>query len=481
MKNHLKQGIYWQSAILSLATTVWLLALSGKATTGDILQRIPSPDRCPTGLAYDGHFLWVADRLSDKLYQLDPQTGCIRQTLPAPGYNVSGLASDGRFLWVLDATARKIYKLNPQTGITEKTLTVYCSAPQGLAFDGKTLWLADVKGRQLHQISTVDGTDLRDLPAPSVAPYGLTAQGPWLWVADRADDKIYQVDPQTGDVYMAIPSPGPFPRGLAYDGQALWNVDYQTDTIYRLKLYDPTPFTIERTKREHLAFYQTIRNNGPGTLISLDIYLAVPRNLPSQKILCPLRFHPKPTDFVTDQWGQRCAHYHFEKIPANHSVTVCWETTVELHQIRYFLFPERAGSLAEIPPKIKALYLQDGAKYQIHDPFLQELARELRGKETNSLRVARRIFNFLIRRMNYRNSRRRRFHGRRVSSMAGGLSARLWVGSDGSFPRSSPLSQAGRSGSLHWVSRCPVPHHHRRWWWFQIPGLGLQLQRPLAK
>jgi len=339
--------------------------------------------------------------MSDRLYKIDPDTGQVQQTLQAPGYETAGLAAEGKLLWVLDAAARRVYKLDPRSGVTKRALPVYCKSPQGLAFDGKTLWVADLKGRRLHQISTVDGTDLRDIPAPSVAPYGLAVEGGWLWVADRADDMIYQVDLQTGDVGVALHSPGPFPRGLACDGRTLWNVDYQADAIYRLKLRDPAPFVIERSKRETVEFFQTARNYGPGKIVSMDVYLAVPTNLPSQKILTPIRFTPKPDGFVTDQWGQKCARYRFENIPAGKAVTVSWKAEVELRRIRYFLFPEKAGSLSEIPAEIKARYLRDGAKYQIRDPFIRRLARQIVGGETNALRLARRIFGHLIRNMNY--------------------------------------------------------------------------------
>ena len=42
------------------------------AAPGDTLRSIPSPFRCPQGLAYDGQYLWNVDRNSDMIYQVNP-------------------------------------------------------------------------------------------------------------------------------------------------------------------------------------------------------------------------------------------------------------------------------------------------------------------------------------------------------------------------------------------------------------------------
>ncbi|MBN2475427.1 MAG: hypothetical protein JXB62_12520 [Pirellulales bacterium] len=378
-----------------------LMPLPLLADPGDVVKQFPTPGRCPTGLTFHGKSLWLADRRTDLLYRIDPADGHVVESLPAPGYQIEGLTSDGELLWVLDADEKKALRLDPKTGIAEKTIQVRCSSPQGLAFDGKHLWVADVKRHRLYQISAEDGTTILELPSPAAEPYGLTYDGKYLWVSERTEDMIYMVSPKTGDVIVALPSPSKFPRGLAFDGQCLWNVDYQSDTLYQIKPRDTAAFARSDGKKETLEFVHQVRNYGPGELVSLDVYLAVPRDLPAQTLLGPLVFSPEPDEFVTDQWDQKLAHYHFDNVAAGRFITVSWEAKVELFKVRHFLFPEKVGTLSEIPKEIRDRYLSDGSKYWINDPYIRRTVRDVVGDEKNCYGIARKLFEHVTRKMHY--------------------------------------------------------------------------------
>lgn len=388
-------------AVLTLLALITIDPLPAGAATGDITRRFSTPERCPTGLTYDGECLWLADRRTNLLYRIDPQDGKVVQSIEAPCYQPEGLTMEGKFLWVLDAKGKMALKLNPETEIVEKRVEMPCGDPQGLAFDGKHLWVADYKDHRLYQISTEDGTTITDVRSPADDPYGLAFDGKYLWVSDRTADMIYMVRPGNGCAIVAFPSPSKFPRGLAFDGESLWNVDYQTDTLYRLKLQDSETYVRTRGKKEKLEFVHQLRNYGPGEVTSADVYLAVPRDLPSQKILSEVTYSPEPTDFLTDKWGQKVAHFHYENVSAGDVVTSCAEVDVELYKTRFFLFPERTGTLADIPEEIKRTYLCDGAKYCVNDPYMKATAQKVVGDETNCYWIARKLFNHVIKHMRY--------------------------------------------------------------------------------
>jgi len=196
-------------------------------------------------------------------------------------------------------------------------------------------------------------------------------------------------------------SPSKYPRGLAYDGQYLWNVDYQADSLYQIKLLDTTLYTQDEPKREMLDYTHQFRNYGPGEIMSLDIYLAVPRDLPFQKLLDTLIFNPDPDEYVTDKWGQRLARFHYDNIDAGASTTVTMQAKAELYQTRYFIFPDKVGTLTDIPKDIRKLYLSDDTKYWVDDPFIQKTAREIVGDETNCYWIARKIFNHVIEKIDF--------------------------------------------------------------------------------
>lgn len=385
----------------ALAAALSLAAVPAVAAPGDVVQQFAAPGSCPTGLTFDGESLWLADKMSDLLYRIDPKTGRVVESLPAPGFKIEGLASEGKFLWALDTDDRKALKLDPKTGITEKQIPVPVSSPQGLAFDGENLWVGDVKRHRLCQISTEDGTTITEIPSPAAEPHGLAYDGRYLWVSERLDDMIYMVRPENGDVIVGFPSPSKFPRGLAFDGEYLWNVDYQSDTLYKIRRQDDVTRIRMDGKKETLELVHQVRNYGPGELVSLDVYLAVPRDLGSQTLLSPAKFAPQPDEVVADKWGQQVAHYRFANVPVGRFVTVSWKADVELFKTRFFLFPERIGSLSEIPKEIKDAYLSDGSKYRINDPYIRKIARDVVGDETNCYWIARKLFDYVTKKVRY--------------------------------------------------------------------------------
>lgn len=376
-------------------------AATGKSAPGEVMRKFHTPGNCPTGLTVLGDSLWLADRTSDKLYRIDMASGKVVGELDSPGYQVSGLTTDGKYLWVLDEEQRVVFKLNPETGIAEKTVSVSSKYPQGLAFDGKYLWVGDRKKGRLHRISTEDGTTINTLQSPSKDTSGLAFDGKYLWVADRGEDVIYMVLPTDGRVILSFKSPSKYPRGLTFKDGVLWNVDYQTDTIYKLMVRGDKKLITGESKRRTLELTHHIRNSGPGVVVSADIYLAVPKERAAQELLGEPVFTPKPTGFLTDQWGQKVAHFHFEDMAAGQSVSASMKANMILRSTKHIIFPDTVGNLDEIPEDVKKLYLSDGSKFWINDPFMKKTARRVVGREKNCYWIARNLFDHVIKHMHY--------------------------------------------------------------------------------
>jgi transglutaminase-like putative cysteine protease len=373
------------------------------AVTGDVENSFASPGFCPTGLTFDGKYLWNCDRKTDMIYKIDPQDGRVVDSLPTPGYRPLGLAWDGKYLWCVDAWEEDyfIYQIDPETRITMKTVWAPTDRPEGLTWDGEYLWIADDRENKILQISTEDGTTINTIPSPSRYPCGLAYDGTYLWITDRIKDMIYMVTPDRGDVILFFESPGKYARGLAWDGKNLWNVDYQSDEIYRIKIHDNQKFNRFEEKEELLDYTNQVRNYGPGLVKDLDIYLAIPENLPNQELLTEIEYTPQPTDFLTDKWGQKVAYYRFQNIEATQFVTVGMKVRAKLFNVRYYIFPEKAGELKDIPQDIKERFLADDTKYSINDPFIQRSTKEAVGEESNAYWIARKIFNYVIERISY--------------------------------------------------------------------------------
>ena len=378
-----------------------LLSPLSWAKVGDILKVIKTPGPRPTGLAYDGKSLWLSDESTDKIYKIDPDSGAVLKSFDSPGHHPEGLAWDGKYLWHIDSGEKLMYKLNPETGIALTILESNASNPRDLAWDGEYVWIIDHKSNILLKVSPVDGMMVQNFPSPAGEPTGLTFDGKYLWVADRSQDRIYLVNPADGMCLSSLRSYGPFSYGLAWGGDALWNVDYENDEIYKIKVFSKDILSKWDERELSLDFIKEFRNYGPGTVKTLDIYLPIPENRDNQTLLGPVEFESKPNEVIEDSWGQKIAHFAFKDLKGYSNVKPSWKVKAKIYATEYFIYPDKVGSLEDIPEEIRKKYTQDGDKYRIQDPFIQNLAHEIAGNEKNPYWIARRVYDYLGEHLSY--------------------------------------------------------------------------------
>ncbi len=387
---------FWGAIVLMVALTMGLRAYPGK-----VVKEFPAPYKFSTGLTFDGKYLWVADYKADKLVCVNPENGQVVRQIPSPGFWPMGLAWDGQYLWNADKARKKIYKVDPRDGTVLMAIEAPSANPQGLAWDGYTLWVSDHRARKIYRIDLQDGTAVFTIPAPATYPQGLTFDGTYLWCADRIRNEIYMIDPTSGEVVLIMNSPGPYPFGLAWDGKYLWNVDYQTDKLYRLIRRDRELYHLHHTRHTLLTATHEVVGTGTGTIRDLRVYFAIPENLPQQQILS-VSFEPEKPETVTDRWQQKFAFFHYQDIPAEKRVQSKMVVEAKISAIDYFIFPEDCGTLKDIPDEIRQRYTADGSKYQLNHPYIQKTVREVVGDETNVYWMARRIFDFVRKKLEYK-------------------------------------------------------------------------------
>ncbi len=383
-----------------LLASLWLTT-SLLARVGDILQTIPSPGLRPTGLAFDGKHLWLADAHNDKIIKVDPRTGAVVASLESPGYHPEGLAWDGRHLWHVDAGEKLLYRIDPATGRVEQALESNSPNPRGIAWDGRDIWMIDHKSDAVLRVSPVDGMMIQTFPSPAAEPTGITFDGKYLWIADRGTDRIYLVNPADGLCLSSLRAPGPFPSGLAWAEGSLWCADFENREIYQIEVLSAEIMTRWDKKELDLTFIKEFRNYGPGTVTGLDIYLPIPESRDNQKLLQPVAFKPGANEIISDLWGQKLAHYRFENLASGSMVKPSWIVQAEVYAVEYFIYPDRIGPLSAIPAEIREKYLGDGDKYQIGDPYIQELAKKIAGAEENPYWIARRVYEYLTEHLTY--------------------------------------------------------------------------------
>jgi len=380
------------------------------AYPGEIIKSFNLPGQYSTGLTFDGVNIWVADRKTDLLYCINTGTGKVVRILQSPGYWPLALAWDGQSLWNSDLKGGKdvseeydgvIYRIDPTDGHVLQTLEAPSESPVGLAFDGKYLWCIDDLSDEIIQFSPLDGTTILSFKSPTPNPTGLAYDGKYLWVCDRGKDEIYMVHPENGRVILILNSPGPYPTGLCFDGKHLWNIDYQNDKLYQLIIMDDENFLKSKEKKRKVIFTHQLKNFGPGIVTSADLHIAVPVNRDNQELLGESTFNMTPVDFVTDRWGQKTAHFHFENLKAGETKTVEMTTVAKTWEVRYFIFPDKVGSLDQVPEEISDKYLEDNEKFQLTHPIIRQAVSQVVGDETNPYWIMRNIFDYINANMYY--------------------------------------------------------------------------------
>jgi len=362
---------------------------------------LDSPTDFGTGLAWDGEYLWLADRKDGMLIKMNPASGKIVDRIKSPGYRPSGLTWDGSQLWISDLETRMIYRLDPKSKIVTHLIGSPVRSPYGLAWDGKLLWVLDAS-RDKSTISSVDpndGTTIDSHKAPSSGGTGFAYDGKYLWVSDRYRDEIYMVSPEYGSVVNVFHAPGPFAYGLAWDGKYLWNVDYETDKIYALDIWGTGKHYTYGEKKEKVIFTTLIRNQGEGILKTFDLYYAVPEEIVSQTILGNIEWNPEPTGFIKDKWGQKVAHFHLEDIGPCDDRKIEMKVKLKTRAVQYIIDPEKVKG--EIPKEILDKYLVDDLKYDIENPYIQKIVKKTIGDEKNYYWKARKLYDFLLENMYY--------------------------------------------------------------------------------
>jgi len=396
--------------ILTCIIATLIIPINLLAYTGEIVKEFATPCNFPTGLTFDGKYLWLADRHDDVLICIDPESEKVIRRIESPAYWPMGLTWDGEALWNADIKggiplsenyAGKIYRINPADGSILKTIEAPTPSSRGLAWDGKYLWCVDNSSDKIFQFSTEDGTTIKEFKAPSSESRGITFDGKYLWISDRIRNEIYMVSPVDGSVIIITEAPGPYTRGIAFDGEFLWAVDYQTRKIYKLKVNDGEKFRKYKTKSYKVTFRHQIKNYGPGKLINADIHIAKPINRLNQEILSDISCEPKAYNLVTDKWGQKTAHFNIKNLSAGESYEAKMQVNLKTSCVRYFIYPEKVGTLKDIPSEIKSKYLEDNEKYQITHPVIKNAVKKAVGDEQNPYKIARNIFSYLIDNMYY--------------------------------------------------------------------------------
>jgi len=168
------------------------------------------------------------------------------------------------------------------------------------------------------------------------------------------------------------------------------------------------PRVVQHEPREEIVVLRrTLTNRGPGSVAEADIFVAIPVDLPNQKLKRAPQFDPAPSDFVEDRWGQEFAHFRATDLAPGESLTLTMTVETTLYAVRTTLYavrrhidPAAVGGLDDIPEELNA-YLEDGSKYALGHPSIKRHLKAALDGESRLYWMLRKIARYIQERMHY--------------------------------------------------------------------------------
>ncbi len=183
----------------------------------------------PTGIAFDGESIWVANFGSDTVSRVDPATGA--STAFPVGDEPWGVAYDGTSIWVTNSNGSSVSRVDPATGAATPFATG--TRPFGIAYDGTWIWIANNADDTVSRMDPVTGASTPF--AVENSPMSIAFDGESIWVTNNDTGSVSRLDPATGTATVHIPVPAP--TGVAFDGYSVWVA--RADPAFELSSINP--------------------------------------------------------------------------------------------------------------------------------------------------------------------------------------------------------------------------------------------------
>ena len=297
---------------------------------------------------------------------------------------------------------------------------------QGVAVSESHVYATCQKSGYIHVFEKENGQPAGQLPQPGIGLEGITTTEDALWVCDRTEQTVYCLDKSSGQIKFSALTPFNHPTDLtlytpdgaqspvcyvAYaDEEPYIRDDPNAEDPYELTFRDRTfihPLRIHRTPTytrsngylvELTYFEELLPTADAVPLTNVEWRMALPAESDRQVVRSVERIgHPF---ILEEQTGQQVAIFKFDKLTPQHRGLVGWKATLELYGLKYNLTPT---DVEDIPPLSEAMqrYLIDDDELAMDTDIIQQAAKEAVGTETNILRKALKIRNYLYDRLSY--------------------------------------------------------------------------------
>jgi outer membrane protein assembly factor BamB len=197
----------------------------------EILATLQTAGIVPLDITFSGDVLWVVD-VNSRILALNYNSGALIRELDVD-HAISGIAYDGHDLWLAVRETNQVVQVNMVNGAQIRALNLLRGNLGCLAYANDRLYAADKLTNAVLVIDTATGTIERSLSQPGFSINGLVSDGLQFWTIDASQNKIFRLDGD-GAMLNVYEPPSRSAAGLAAAQGFIWCGD-QLGKIYKLK------------------------------------------------------------------------------------------------------------------------------------------------------------------------------------------------------------------------------------------------------
>src|SRR4029453_14705145 len=129
--------------------------------------------------------------------RINSRTGTVAQTIPV-GHGPSGIAFAGRFVWVANSREGRGPQKDPPSNQTVQTIPVG-NVPIALTAGFGSVWITTAGDRSVVQLDADSGRKLATIPTGDVGR-GITVGDGAVWVSDDERGRVSRFNPNTREL-----------------------------------------------------------------------------------------------------------------------------------------------------------------------------------------------------------------------------------------------------------------------------------------
>jgi len=146
LATHPASGIAYDQTNLWIISTDTQELINISIINGETIKTIRLSEGSYDFLEYRDPYLYTADRLTNSIVTIDPQSGAVITSFKSPSFSIDGFCYDGSRFWILERSETKLY-ITDNVGNLINTFRTPIDSPSGLASSDNIIWMGDLTGK----------------------------------------------------------------------------------------------------------------------------------------------------------------------------------------------------------------------------------------------------------------------------------------------------------------------------------------------